>query len=84
VVGYVTNVQVLATDLVNPATNDCYCCFVHFVVKVNVNVIIQHHSLGSLSCPGTDVYTWSTYMQSPFFSVLHILKLVFFDHLPYV
>jgi hypothetical protein len=81
--GYETNIQVLATDLANPSTN-YYCCFFVFVVEVNVNVIIQHHSLGSLSCPGTDVYTWSTYMQSPFFSVLHILKLVFCDHLPYV
>jgi hypothetical protein len=67
-VGYVGNIQILATVLVNPATNYCYCCF-HLV---NVNIIIQHHSLGSLSCPGTDVYTWSTYMQSPFLSVLRI------------
>jgi len=82
--GDVKNLQVLVTNSVNPATNYCYCCFFLLVLKVNINVIIWHNSLGSLSCPGTDAYTWSTYIQSPFFFVLHLLSLAFCDHLAYI
>ena len=59
---------------------DC-CCFC--LLLLNVNVIIQPHSLGSLSCPGTDAYTWSTYIQSPLFFILHLLSLAFCDLLAY-
>ena len=82
--GDVANFQVLVTNLVNPATNYCGCCFFLLVLKVHVNVIIQPHSLGSLSCPCTDAYIWSTYIQSPFLSVLHHLSLAFCYHLPYI
>lgn len=81
--GDVTNFQVLVTNLLNPATNYFNYCYCFFLV-LNVNVIIQLHSLGSLGCPGTDVYIWSTYIQSPFFFVLHVLSLTFFDHLAYI
>ena len=83
--GDVTNFQVLLTISVNPATKycNCYCLFL-LVLKVNVNVIIWHNSLGSLSCPGTDAYTWSTHIQSAFFFVLHLLSLAFCDHLAYI
>jgi hypothetical protein len=57
-VGDSTDLQVLAKHLVNPATNYCYCCcFFLFVIRGKVKDIIQHHTLGSLSCPSTDVYT---------------------------
>ena len=82
--GDVAIFQVLVKNLVKPATNYCDCCFFLLVLKINVNVIIQSHSLGSLSCPGTDAYTWSTYIQSPFFFVLHLLSLAFCDHLAYI
>jgi len=51
---------------------------------LNVNVFIQPHNLVSLSCPCTDVDTWSAYIQSPFFSLLHLLILAFCDHLDYI
>jgi len=38
--------------------------FFFLVLKVNVNVIFWHNSLGSLSCPGTDAYTWSTHIHA--------------------
>jgi len=54
------------------------------LLLLNINVIIQPHTLGSLSCPGTDAYTWSTYIQSTFLTVLHLLSLAFRDHLAYI
>jgi len=81
--GYVAYFQVLVTNLVNPTTN-YFDCFFFFAFKVNINVIIQPHTLGSLSCPGTDAYTQSTYIQSTFLSVLHYLSLAFCYHLPYI
>ena len=54
------------------------------LLLLNVNVIIQPHTLGSLSCPGTDAQTWSTYIQSSFFFILHLLSLAFCDLLPYI
>jgi len=81
--GDVANFQFLVTNLVNPTTNYCGCFFL-LVLIVNVNVIIQPHTLGSLSCPCTDAYTQSTYIQSTFLSVLHLLSLAFCDHLPYI
>ena len=54
------------------------------LLLLNVNVFIQPHSLGSLSCPCTDVDTWSAYIQSLFFlyifSVRHsVIIWIIFD-----
>ena len=54
------------------------------LLLLNVSVTIQPHSLGFLSCPGTDAYTWSTYIQSPLLFILHLLSLEFCDHLLYI